>query len=168
MIHHKITRQEVAGWLFYSAMRREDGKLMMLDDKGRVIEGDLASALENTVAELKADVVSLDPFIKTHAVPENSNDAIDAVAQLLTDMSHKHNLAVDTPHHVSKGTPDPGNPQKGRGASAAVDAGRLIYTLTPMSENEDGKTGLPRRSAPRGRVRAVCECRETTQVTAHV
>src|SRR5262249_14836846 len=31
---------------------------------------------------------------------------------------------------------DPGNADRGRGASAAKDAGRLVYTLSPMSSEE--------------------------------
>src|SRR5262249_43474101 len=46
------------------------------------------------------------------------------------------NVAVDSPHHVHKGQIEPGNADAGRGASGIKDAGRLVYTLVPMSEDE--------------------------------
>jgi hypothetical protein len=104
--------------------------------------GELAASVEHTVAEYKIDLIGLDPFVKTHDVGENNNDAIDAVAQVLTDLAHKYDVAVDTPHHVAKGPADPGNAQKGRGASALVDAGRLVYTLAIMSSEEAEGFGI--------------------------
>jgi hypothetical protein len=142
MIHHKLDRKELDGWLYYQALGRDAGKIKTLDEKGRVVDGQLAVSIEQTVVALKIDVVGIDPFVKTHDVGENNNDAIDSVAQVLTDMSHKHDISVDAPHHVSKGQADPGNAQKGRGASALVDAARLVYTLTPMSDVEAKGFGI--------------------------
>jgi hypothetical protein len=82
------------------------------------------------------DVVSLDPFVKSHSVEENANNAVDFVAGILAGIATENNCAVDAPHHISKGLADPGNANRGRGASAFKDAARLVYTLTPMSEDE--------------------------------
>src|SRR5262249_23533559 len=38
--------------------------------------------------------------------------------------------------HVHKGQVTPGDADSGRGSSGIKDAGRLVYTLTPMSEGE--------------------------------
>jgi hypothetical protein len=43
---------------------------------------------------------------------------------------------------MSKGPPEPGNAKRGRGASSTKDAFRLVYTLTPMSEDEGKNFGL--------------------------
>jgi hypothetical protein len=61
---------------------------------------------------------------------------------VLTELATKYNIAVDTPHHISKGTAEPGNANRGRGASAMVDAGRLVYTLTTMSGDEAETFGI--------------------------
>ena len=74
--------------------------------------------------------------MKSHSVGENDNAAIDDVVQILSDIATKHDIAVDTPHHVSKGPPDPGNADRGRGASAMKDAARLVYTLSAMSRDD--------------------------------
>ena len=84
----------------------------------------------------------IDPFVKSHSVEENLNSAIDDVVQVLTDLTAKYNIAVDVPHHVSKGPADPGNANRGRGASAMKDGGRLIFTLSPMSTEEAEAFGI--------------------------
>jgi hypothetical protein len=136
MLHHKIDRSELKGWLFLSAPGAGGGKLMTIDKTGRLTGGDMAANLETVIGSRKIDIVSLDPFVKSHSVEENSNSAIDDVVQVLTDLSAKYDIAVDAPHHTSKGPADPGNANRGRGASAMKDGARLVYTLTPMSTEE--------------------------------
>jgi hypothetical protein len=80
--------------------------------------------------------------VKSHSVPENENSIIDEVTQVLTDLAAKHNIAVDSPHHISKGPAEPGNANRGRGASAMVNAGRLVFTLTTMSSEEANAFGI--------------------------
>jgi hypothetical protein len=136
LLHHKIDRSEVKGWLFLSAPGAAAGKLMTADRRGQLSRGALADNLETTIVARKIDIVSLDPFVKTHAVEENSNTPIDNVTQVLTDIAAKHNISVDSPHHTSKGLAEPGNADRGRGASSMKDGGRLVYTLTTMSTDE--------------------------------
>jgi hypothetical protein len=80
--------------------------------------------------------VCFDPLIKTHDLPENDNNALERVIETLVAMSITYKIAVDSPHHMSKGPSDPGNADKGRGGSAFKDGGRLVYTLNAMSEDE--------------------------------
>src|SRR5262249_5534166 len=120
-LHHRINRCELQGWLFLAAPGAAAGKLMQLDAKGRIQRGDLADALESVAVNRRIDIISLDPFVKAHSVDENSNSAIDDVAQVLSDLAAKHDIAVDIPHHTRKGSADPGNAERGRGASAAKD-----------------------------------------------
>jgi hypothetical protein len=142
MLHHKIDRSDLKGWLFLAAPGAAAGKLMKLDKKGRTERGRLADALESCIVARRIDVVSLDPFVKSHSVEENSNSAIDDVIQVLTELAATHDVAVDAPHHTSKGAVDPGNASRGRGASAMKDGGRLIYTLTTMSADEAQTFGI--------------------------
>jgi hypothetical protein len=141
-LHYNIDRAELKGWLFLAAPGAAGGKLMTLDRKGQSIRGTLADKLEAVIAARQIDIVSIDPFVKAHSVEENNNSAIDDVVQILTDLSAKYNIAVDTPHHTSKGLAEPGNANRGRGASAMNNAGRLIYTLTTMSPEEASGFGI--------------------------
>jgi hypothetical protein len=54
----------------------------------------------------------------------------------------RFNVAIDAPHHVSKGTVDPGNANRGRGASAFKDAARLVYTLSGITQDEAKELGI--------------------------
>src|SRR5262249_8152664 len=113
------------------------GKLMTLNRKtGTTVIGQLPGLIEAVVARHDIALVLIDPMIKAHSIPENANTEMDAVAQLLTDMAAKRDIGIDVPHHISKGKAYRGNPDRGRGASAAKDAGRLVYTLSPMSPEE--------------------------------
>jgi hypothetical protein len=141
-LHHRVTLAELKGQLYLAAPGAAGGKLVVLDPHGRPVLGGLAAKLARSITERKIDIVTLDPFVKSHSVEENSNSMIDEVVQVLADMADQFDIAVDVPHHAAKGTPDPGNANRGRGASAMKDAGRLIYTLTPMSPEEGRALGL--------------------------
>jgi hypothetical protein len=141
MIHYGISKSQVRAYLFVTAVKRSDAKLASA--KGNeVVTGVLAEALERAIVRRQADAVFLDPFIKSHSVPENDNAAIDYVVNLLTEILVKHDCAGCTPHHTTKGPVEAGNANSGRGASAMKDAARLVYTLTPMSESEAGLFGV--------------------------
>jgi hypothetical protein len=135
-LYHHIDQRELDDWLYYIALGARDGKLMILDRRGRPIPDSLATSLEYEIVKTRADLVTLDPFVKTHGVDENNNSAIDEVVQILTDMAGRRRVAVDIPHHMAKGLADPGNANRGRGASAMKDAARLVYTLTAMTTEE--------------------------------
>lgn len=140
-LHYQIPCSELKGWLFLCSPGAAGGKLMTTLDK-RVVRGQLAAKLEAVIIARKIDLVSIDPFVKSHSVEENSNSAIDDVVQVLTDLAAKHNIAIDAPHHTSKGTADPGNADRGRGASSMKDGARLVYTLAPMSTEEATAFGV--------------------------
>ena len=137
--HHNITTTEVRGWLFLSAPK---GLRLAEMKDGTPAAGALEGLLRNAVIRRNIDAVSLDPFVKSHGLEENSNGAIDFVCTLLAKIAIDHNLAVDLPHHTKKGIGGPGDADRSRGASAMKDAARLVYTLTPMSSEEATQFGL--------------------------
>jgi hypothetical protein len=141
-LQHGVDRVDLRGWLYLASLRASDGKLMVLDERTRPVAGPLAAKLAHTIEGRRIDIVSIDPFIKAHALEENSNSAIDQVVQMLANMADQFDIAIDVPHHAAKGAPDPGNANRGRGASAMKDAARLVYTLTPMSPEEAQALGL--------------------------
>ena len=93
----------------------------------------LAKMLIEIVERRNIDLVVLDPFIKSHGCDENDNNAIDRVTGMLAELAIRFNVAIDAPHHVSKGMIDPGNANRGRGASAFKDAARLVYAPSPVA-----------------------------------
>jgi hypothetical protein len=129
--HYGIDRSELKGWLFCAAPKL--AKLAEMKDRTRAI-GPLERQIRDAIGRCKPDVVSLYPFVKTHSLEENDSGDMDFVCDLLARMAVEYNVAVDSPHHVHKGQVTPGDADSGRGSSGIRDAGRLVYTLAPMSE----------------------------------
>lgn len=143
MLHHDISETEVKGWLFLAAPGGKAGKLMILDPKGRPAPSSLAEALKHTIERRKIDFICIDPLVKAHGLAENDNNQMDQVIELLANLAVEANIAVDVPHHTAKGGANPGNADRGRGASAIKDGARLVYTLATMSEDEAARFGVP-------------------------
>ena len=131
--HFHFRREELSGWLFCATPRM--AKIAELKDRKRSI-GPLSQQIHDAIIRRKPDLISLDPYVKLHGLSENDSGDMDFVCNLLAAMAIEFNLAVDTPHHVHKGIVIPGDADSGRGSSGIRDAGRLVYTLTPMSEEE--------------------------------
>jgi hypothetical protein len=146
--HFDIQPSDLDGWLFLSAPGAAAGKLMSTDKNGRGVLGQLSANLEAEIKAHNIDLVMIDPFVKSHSVEENNNALIDDIAQVLSDLAAKYDIAIDVPHHISKGTPEPGNASRGRGASSLVDACRLVSTLTPMSQDEAKAFGISEENRP--------------------
>lgn len=131
--HYDIARAELKGWLFCASPKL--AKLAEMKNRIRTI-GPLEQQLREAIERRKPDIVSLDPFIKTHSLEENHSGDMDFVCDLLARLAVEYNIAVDSPHHVHKGTLTPGDADSGRGSSGIRDAARLVYTLAGMSETE--------------------------------
>jgi hypothetical protein len=138
-LHHGIKAADVKGWLFYSTPKGI--KLAEMRNGTRQI-GLLEKQLRRAIEHYRPDLLGLDPFVKLHALEENDNSAMDFVCDLLTMLAMEYDIAVDAPHHTRKGQMTPGDAEAGRGAGATKDAGRLVYTLTIMSEDEARQFGI--------------------------
>jgi hypothetical protein len=139
-IHHHIPRTELKGWMFYAAPK---GMKLAEMVKGSRQIGKMEQILKQAIQLHQPDLISLDPFVKLHALEENDNGAMDFVADLLTKLAIEFDIAVDAPHHTRKGTLTAGDPDVGRGASGIRDAGRLVFTLTAMADDEAETFGIP-------------------------
>jgi AAA domain len=138
-LRYGITLADVKGWLFYATPRGI--KLVEMKNGSRQL-GKLEKQLRAAIERYRPDLVVLDPYVKLHALEENDNGAMDFVCDLLATLAIEYDIAIDAPHHTKKGQLTPGVPDAGRGGSAARDAGRLVYTLTVMSEQEATNFGI--------------------------
>ena len=164
MLHYGISKADIRGHLFIATVNRSDAKLAH-SKNGEVTVGKLRDALDQSIVRRNADATFLDSLVKAHAVGENNNSEIDFVAEILGELSVKHDCSFCSPHHTRKGPAEPGNADIGRGAGSLKDAFRLCYTLTAISKEEadrfaigaeeraslirldSGKVNLVRRSA---------------------
>lgn len=138
--HHSIKPDELKGWLFCATPKGI--KLAEIKD-GAKVRGPLEAMLRETIQRRRIDLIGLDPFVKLHALEENDNGSMDFVCDILVKLAIEFNIAVDVPHHTKKGQQTAGDADAGRGASAARDAGRLMYTLTRMADTEGETFGIP-------------------------
>ena len=142
MIHHKIDRSELAGWLWVATPNANEFRLAVTE-AGVHKAGPMATTLPETIRDLDIAIASIDPFVKSHGVEENDNNAINLVVTILAQIAIRENCAIDALHHVSKGQSDPGNASRGRGAGAFAAGARLVYTLSPMSAEDATGFGIP-------------------------
>jgi hypothetical protein len=138
--HHNIDPADLKGWLFCATPKGI--KLAEIKD-GAKVRGPLEAMLRETIQRRRIDLIGLDPFVKLHALEENDNGSMDFVCDILVKLAIEFNIAVDVPHHTKKGQQTAGDADAGRGASAARDAGRLMYTLTRMADAEGETFGIP-------------------------
>ena len=132
MLHYNIGGEDIRGWFKYAAITRH--KLAEINGLQKIGPGGLVQWLRATIKETGVGMVLFDPFIKTHDVDENNNSTVDQVCTLLADLTIELNISADAPHHIRKGAAEPGDADIGRGASAARDAWRLVYTATKMNK----------------------------------
>jgi hypothetical protein len=139
MIHHKIDPAEVAGRLFVKTTKQ---KLIVKDREGAIKATDLECQIRDFIREANIAVCSFDPFVKAHGIEENDNNAVDQVCTILAKLGQDLDIAPDALHHENKGIGEPGDSDRGRGASSRRDAFRLEYTTTIMSEAEAEEFGI--------------------------
>jgi hypothetical protein len=73
--HFHIDRSELKGWLFCASPKL--AKLAVRGNNKTRIAGPLEHQLRAAIARRKPDLISLDPFIKTHALEENDSGDMD-------------------------------------------------------------------------------------------
>jgi hypothetical protein len=93
------------------------------------------------------DVLICDPFVCTHACPENDNSAINEVVNCFRDIADMTCSAVELVHHTRKSASGQSGHERtvddGRGAGALVAAARSARVLNVMSADEAATLGIP-------------------------
>jgi hypothetical protein len=112
-------------------------KLAVEDNFGGFkLQRPVAEALIEELKRLEIDYLDIDPFVSSHAVDENSNQAIDAVAKEWLRIAHEANCAIGLAHHLRKTTAAEFTAQDARGAGAMINAARSCLVLQRMSKEE--------------------------------
>jgi DNA polymerase len=93
-------------------------------------------ALTTLMVDHRADVLSIDSFIRTHRVNENDNSAVQEVVECFEDIATAAHCAVHLWHHTRKGGGERATIENARGAIAFVDACRSARILETMSAKE--------------------------------
>lgn len=100
---------------------------------------------EAVIAEMRReaiDILIVDPFLRSHGVPENENEAQDEVMRLYAQIAEETNAGILLVHHTKKGAVA-GELDSLRGGSTQAGGARAAFTLAPMSVEEAEKLGIP-------------------------
>ncbi len=145
-IHYGIEPGEVAGRLFVDSGRDAEISIATQSKTGTIVDVPVVEALVRTIRENAIDCIIIDPFVSSHQVTENDNNAIDRVAKTWARIADRTSCAVDLVHHVRKTAPgDEITIEDGRGAVALINASRSARVLNPMSEVERSSFGVDNR-----------------------
>jgi hypothetical protein len=102
--------------------------------------------VEDLIAEMidrKIDVLIVDPFISSHAVSENDNNAIDLVAREWNVIAERTGAAINLVHHVRKQNGAEATADSARGASALIGKARSVVVYNRMTSDEAIALNVP-------------------------
>jgi len=138
-----VQPDELAGRLYVDSGR--DQPLIMATEgpDGAMIVKPVIEALIAEMIERKIDVLVVDPFVSSHAVSENDNNAIDIVAREWNVVAERTNAAINLVHHVRKQNGDAATADSARGASALIGKARSVLVYNRMTEEEAVKLNVP-------------------------
>lgn len=140
--HYGIERGACPGRLFVDSGRKLELVVATTTNEGTVIAKPLVDALKEAIVENKIDVFVVDPFVSSHRVSENDNNAIDAVAREWASIAEACNCAIELVHHARKTNGAEVGVEDARGASAQIAAARDVRTLNRMTSDEARKAGV--------------------------
>lgn len=117
-------------------------KIVKLGKDGAFIVQPDVDELIRIIREEGIDIAIFDPFLRTHGVPENENEAQDEVMRLFAHIAEQTNCGVVLVHHTKKGA-IAGDLDSMRGGSTQGGGARAAFTLAPMSVEEAARLGIP-------------------------
>lgn len=92
-------------------------------------------ALIDEIKSRGIDVLTVDPFVRSHLLGENDNKSIDFVMDLYAQIANEANCAVLLVHHTRKGFVS-GDSDSIRGGSAMTSAARVALTMQAMTPDD--------------------------------
>lgn len=140
--HHGIGQDDIAGRLFVDAGRNQPVTVAAQTRNGIEINVPIVDRIAAEIREKSIGVMIVDPFVASHAVPENDNGAINAVLALWRHIADATNSCILLVHHVRKPNGEEMTADSIRGGSALIGAVRTARVLNPMSEVEAAKLGI--------------------------
>jgi AAA domain/Bifunctional DNA primase/polymerase, N-terminal len=139
MHYFEIAPEEIEGRLALASGRETPLCIMRVAPGGSVIASPHVKEVKTFLRASGADVFIVDPFVKSHGVPENDNSAIDAVATQWAEIADECECAIELVHHVRKpaaGSANETTVNDGRGAGALLAAARSARVLNEMTDSQ--------------------------------
>lgn len=143
-LHYGLTPQDLEGFLFLGSGREAELIIAEQRSSGTTILSPNVEMIVDTIRRLELDVIIVDPFVSSHRVTENDNNAIDMVAKTWGRIADQTNTAVELVHHTRKANGAETTVEDGRGASALLYAARSARALNAMTKEEGERAGVER------------------------
>src|SRR5262249_15579214 len=140
--HYKIKPEDIEGHLFTNSGRDMPIVLAEQGKTGIRIATPTVEQLKAAIMAAEIDVLIVDPLVACHAVTENDNTAIDAIAKQFSAIADATGCSVNLEHHIRKTNGNEATVDDGRGASSLVGAARAIEVLNKMTKAEADKLGI--------------------------
>lgn len=140
--HYRLTQGDCAGSLFVDSGRDQSIIIAETTRAGTLIVRPVVDAIKAELKRRKIDVLIVDPFVSSHRVSENDNNAIDAVAREWAGIANDAQCAIELVHHSRKTGGGEVTIEDARGASALIAASRSAHVINPMSPDEAAKAGV--------------------------
>lgn len=144
-LHYDISAADIGGRLFVDSGRDLPIRLVESGQGGRlVVAVPTVEGVEAAILANKIDVLVIDPFVSSHAVPENDNMGVDRVAKTWAGIAERCNCSIELVHHVRKGNGGEGgySVEDARGGSSLIGAVRSARVLNVMSKDEADRAGV--------------------------
>lgn len=149
-LHHGIGQAECGDRVFVDS--GPEGATLCTAIEDRVGFQVLAPVMENIIEAIRSqaiDVLIIDPFVSSHAVNENDNNKIDAVAKAWARVAQATNCSIVLVHHSTKMHGEAVTADSSRGAGALNNAARMTLVLNRMTQDQADSWGIDPNSAQR-------------------
>ena len=149
---HEIESSQLGNRFFVNDATTFAFKIARSERSGVVFDDATLVAFEQAIAFDQIDVVTLDPFISFHQLPENDTSAMDALVKRLKDIATRQKCCIELSHHVRK-PPNTGQFEvtvyDARGAGAIINAVRSCRVLNQMPKDVAEQNGISDRDRTR-------------------
>jgi len=146
--YFNLTNENIQDRLLIDSGR--DQKLLIAKEvKGEIVA--VTPVIESIISEIREkeiDVLIVDPFIHSHAVSENANEAVGEVVDHWKYIANMANCAIEMIHHTRKLNGTEASAEDSRGASALVNAARSVRAISRVPKEQVERAGIeddPRR-----------------------
>lgn len=141
--HYDISAADMADRFFVDSGRDHPLCTAVSGKNRTIIQRPVIDAMIEEIRARQIDVFVVDPFISSHAVSENDNPAMDAVAKEWGKVAEATNCAIHLVHHTRKlGSDAEVTAESSRGGKALTDAAREVRAINRMSAEEGVKFGI--------------------------
>ena len=143
--YYKIDADQLGGRLFTDSGRDNPVTIANQVRDGAFVNEALVERIIQEIQNKGIDVLILDPFVSTHAVSENDNNAIQAVARTWGRIANITNCSISLVHHTRKTNGGDISVEDGRGGSALKDAARSARAFNQMQPSQAEQWGVDNR-----------------------